>query len=147
MPIVTVGHSNKSLINLFDILKANGVTNLVDVRSKPVSRFGFNKAVLDAKLPPNGIRYHWRGESLGGFNPDFAKMADALDRLAEWHKDKVVALMCSEGQPCDCHRHHWLSQYLFKKHQLNPVHLLHTGEEVLASTVQFNEVDGLTKLL
>jgi uncharacterized protein (DUF488 family) len=87
---------------LIQILKAHGITTLVDVRSKPSSRIkGFSKKQLDAIALENDIIYWWAGKSLGGFS----EISEAAIRsLAEWQKDKAVCLMCMEADPERCHR-------------------------------------------
>ncbi len=55
----TIGHSRRSLTELVALLHEAGVTELIDVRRIPRSRFNphFNGSALIAALPAHGIRY------------------------------------------------------------------------------------------
>lgn len=110
MPIIGVGHSNKKLPEFVNLLSRAGVTDLVDVRSRPYSRFNpwFNKASLAAELPVNGIIYYWWGNHLGGLdgNTEYRKYIRELEVIA---RDALVAIMCSEGSPDKCHRRYMLT--------------------------------------
>lgn len=57
--IFTIGHSTRGIEELIDLLRANGVGMLVDVRRFPGSRRHpqFNRESLEASLPAAGIRY------------------------------------------------------------------------------------------
>lgn len=58
--VFTIGHSTRSLAELVSMLRANGVTDLIDVRSYPSSRVHpqWNQLELEESLPPD-VRYHW----------------------------------------------------------------------------------------
>src|SRR5947209_16557459 len=65
--IRTIGHSNRPLDEFVDLLQANGVTLLIDVRKMPRSRANpqFNIDTLPNELARAGIKYrHLPG--LGG---------------------------------------------------------------------------------
>ncbi|MBN2549602.1 MAG: DUF488 domain-containing protein [Anaerolineales bacterium] len=139
--IFTIGHSNHSLQKLAQLLKENGIAALVDVRSAPYSRHfpWFNKEHLEFELPRLGIEYIYAGKALGG-RPDDPSLykkremptegADYLhevdypavmkrsyfikgvERMLETAVQKTTALMCSEEDPADCHRHHLITRYL-----------------------------------
>ena len=153
MTLFSIGHSNSKPEDVLRLLNDNGVKIVVDTRSKPYSRFnyGFNKERFDLKCDEAGIAYRWRGETLGGMMTPGMTTALALDKMAAAIKEgtvKTTALMCSEGQPCDCHRHHWLSQYLLKKHEIDVVHLSLRKPISKASEVKFNPLpEGLTPFL
>ena len=68
MSVYTIGHSNHSWDTFKELLTANGIELLVDVRSRPVSRFApfSNKRVFPALLETVGIEYHFMGDSIGG---------------------------------------------------------------------------------
>jgi uncharacterized protein (DUF488 family) len=68
MMLKTVGHSNRSLSELIDLLKASGVSYVVDIRSTPHSaRFPhFNRPQLEKSLRDTGIDYLYLGDLLGG---------------------------------------------------------------------------------
>lgn len=68
MMLKTVGHSNRSLSELIDLLKTSDVSYVVDIRSTPHStRFPhFNRLPLEANLRDAGIDYLYLGDLLGG---------------------------------------------------------------------------------
>ena len=125
--ILTIGHSTRSLDDVIEMLRAHGVTLLVDVRRFPGSRRQpqFNKETLAAALSDAGISYE-HAVDLGGRrapvegspneglrNPQFRGYADhmatpefarALGRLLEQERDDTVAVMCAEAVPWRCHR-------------------------------------------
>ncbi len=96
---------------------------VVDVRSYPYSRVApqFNREELGPTLRDSGMRYLFLGDALGGRpgQPDhyderghalYDRMAgtplfqDAVARLASGCHEHRIALLCSEGQPYECHR-------------------------------------------
>ncbi|NJD64686.1 MAG: DUF488 domain-containing protein [Chloroflexi bacterium] len=66
-PLYTVGHSNHTADDLLDLLRRNGISVVVDVRSSPFSRYcpQFNREQL-ARHCAGKLRYVWMGDSLGG---------------------------------------------------------------------------------
>lgn len=68
MILKTVGHSNRSLSELIDLLKTSSVSYVVDIRSTPHStRFPhFNRLQLENSLRGTGIDYLYLGNLLGG---------------------------------------------------------------------------------
>lgn len=68
MNLFTIGHSRHPFDKFVGLLQASGVKTLVDVRSKPFSRFSpqFNRGYLERELPKHGIDYAFLGEALGG---------------------------------------------------------------------------------
>ena len=123
MNIYTIGHSNHSWETFVELLRENGIEVVVDVRSKPVSRFApfSNKRVFPNLLETIGIEYYFMGDSLGGRpdnqtlyaedgKPDYHKMAgtelfkDGVSQLLRMMEDSVTAMMCSEEDPTKCHR-------------------------------------------
>lgn len=125
--LYTVGHSNRSLRELIDLLAAAGVQSLVDVRRVPRSgrHPQFNEEVLREGLGGAGIVYHWAGRQLGGrreSRPDSPHRAleeafrgyaeymetDAFQRaaaqLASLALRTRVAVLCAEREPDHCHR-------------------------------------------
>lgn len=124
----TIGHSTRSLAELVSMLRANRVTDLVDVRSYPSSRVHpqWNQLELEESLPPD-IRYHWirdlggrrhtpAGTSTlnGGWQVKaFRDYADymasdsfkrGLRELRSITDGGRPAIMCSEAVPWRCHR-------------------------------------------
>ncbi len=123
--LYTVGHSNRPVAELIEMLRAAGVKRLVDVRAIPRSRRWpqYNGPVLAGSLTADGIDYAWRGDALGGFRkprPDsphvaldgaFRGFADhmaapafaaAIEELLTGNG--LTAIMCAEKLPAECHR-------------------------------------------
>jgi uncharacterized protein (DUF488 family) len=119
----TVGHSNHDLEALAALVQRHQVAYLVDIRSHPYSRFAphFNREALQAAMQARGIGYVFLGLALGGRpqredNLDaeghalYGKMAEepafqrAIDRLLHSASEHRMALLCSCGQPRECHR-------------------------------------------
>jgi len=119
----TVGHSNHDLEAFAALLRSHHIAYLVDVRSYPYSRFAshFNREELRATIESRGIRYVFLGLALGGrpqlddqFDDEghalYGKMSqepaftEAIDRLLRGASEHRLALLCSCGQPRDCHR-------------------------------------------
>jgi len=119
----TVGHSNHSLEVFINLLKSHKIDVLVDVRSKPSSRFSpqFNKEGLEKAVKASGIKYLFMGKELGG-RPQGSEFYDnygfvlysriaetplfleGIDRLIKGIRTYRVAVMCSEENPANCHR-------------------------------------------
>ena len=129
--VFTIGHSNHPLEKFLELLKAHEIAVLVDVRSIPSSRYTphFNRAELEKALSAAGVRYVYAGGELGGMpneeefydrlgHVDYAKMAQSdrfrsgIARLKASARTGRTALMCSEEDPRNCHRHLLLSRVL-----------------------------------
>ena len=123
-PVIwTIGHSNHTFEHFAGLLEHERIDVVVDVRSYPYSRVApqFNREELDVALRAVGTRYLFLGEELGG-RPSREEHYDEhgrarYDRMAEETRFQVavrrllvgcrehrVALLCSEGQPSECHR-------------------------------------------
>jgi uncharacterized protein (DUF488 family) len=144
-PIYTIGHSNHTLARFLELIRAAGVTAVADVRSKPVSRWvpHFNRQQLQPALEEQGFKYLYLGRELGGFpddpslqmrgKPDYAAIArtpafaQGLDRVIEAGTNDVVALLCVERDPIDCHRFRLVGQALAARH-VGVAHILPSGE-------------------
>src|SRR5207237_7948424 len=71
MPVLTVGHSTHPIDEFIELLRAHGVTRVVDVRTVPRSARNpqFNKTSLPRSLKKAGIGYvHMPG--LGGLRSE-----------------------------------------------------------------------------
>ncbi len=125
--VFTIGHSTRTLAAFVDLLRAHGVTRLVDVRSIPRSRHNpqYNQETLPGSLQAAGIAYthlpglgglrHARRDSPneGWENASFRGFADymqtpqfeeALDQLLAMAHGERIAVMCAEAVPWRCHR-------------------------------------------
>lgn len=122
-PLYTVGYGNRTVPELIDLLQANSIDSLIDVRSAPYSKFkpDFSRESLESSLSAAGIRYVFAGKELGGRPDDpecytdgkvdydkvrtTAFYASGIDRLRRAHANGTrMALMCSELRPEECHR-------------------------------------------
>jgi uncharacterized protein (DUF488 family) len=130
--IHTVGHSDHTMAAFVDLLRCHGITLVVDVRSQPYSRWApqFNRETLARDLQDVGIAYRFMGDALGGRpadptlydlgqeRPDYQRVERApayqagIDRLLDLARTEEVAVMCSEGDHCRCHRHLLITQTL-----------------------------------
>lgn len=124
--IYTIGHGNKTMDELMKELNTYGIRYLIDVRSKPFSKYypHFNKEALMYYFQLHKeIKYDWRGDKIGGLPPaewncytvdgkiDYDKMAlypvfiSGIEQIVKANDLKLkVALMCSESDPQMCHR-------------------------------------------
>ncbi|HEY1808541.1 MAG TPA: DUF488 domain-containing protein, partial [Acidobacteriaceae bacterium] len=126
-PILTVGHSTRTIEEFMALLGAHKVKQLVDVRTIPRSRHNpqFNSDQLAQSLAGAGVRYlhmselgglrharrdsvntAWRNLSFRGYadymqTPEFEEALNELMRLAQKRR---TAIMCAEAVPWRCHR-------------------------------------------
>ena len=124
MDIYTIGHSNHTWVTFSALLEQHGIQILVDVRSRPYSRWAAfaNRTRLPELLASEKIDYVFMGDALGGKPaeralygaddlPDYALIAESesyrqgLKLLIALAKDSTAAIMCSEEDPSKCHRH------------------------------------------
>ena len=122
-PLYTIGHSNHTWESFSPLLLDNEIELLVDVRSNPVSRFApfANHRTLPDLLESVDIDYEFMGGPLGGKpadklmydskgKPDYHKMRsldefqEAIEQLATMATQQRTVVLCSEGDPTQCHR-------------------------------------------
>jgi len=123
----TIGHSTRPVEELVELLRGEGVTQLVDVRRFPGSRRQpqLGREALAAALPAAGITYvhepglggrrpvagdsrntFWRDAGFRGY-ADYmatAEFAEALEHLESAAAAAPTAIMCAEAVPWRCHR-------------------------------------------
>ncbi len=123
LTIWTLGHSNHSFDDFVCLLANEEIEFVADVRSFPYSRFAphFNRDHLEVGLRERGVRYVFFGEELGGrpsrddhYDAEghalYGAMSQApsfvaaVDRLVVGSARHRIALVCSEGDPQNCHR-------------------------------------------
>jgi len=127
MTLFTIGHSTRALDEFVQLLQANNVDLVADVRTAPGSRRmpHFARAALADELPLRGIEYvhlpelgglrkpksdsintGWRNVSFRGY-ADYMQ-TDAftvgLDHLLALAAGHALAIMCAEAVPWRCHR-------------------------------------------
>lgn len=130
-PFFTIGHSTRPLDSLVALLRANGITRVVDVRTVPRSRTNpqYNRDTLPGALQAAGVAYEHiaalgglRGRSadvdpeVNGFweNQSFHNYADyamaspefraGLEHLRALGRSQRCAIMCAEAVWWRCHR-------------------------------------------
>mgnify|MGYP002720065295 FL=1 len=138
MQLYTIGYSKKTAEEFFDILRDNGVTQVVDIRRHNTNQLaGFTKQsdlpwFLDtiagigyshelALAPSEDLMRAYRKEGLP-FD-EFAKKLRA--EFAEREMPKLIdgsALLCSEPDPAVCHRS-VAADYLAEHGDFEVVHL------------------------
>jgi len=121
--IFSIGHGNKSIEKFIQELKSFDVKYLIDIRSKPYSKFNphFNKEMLKCYIERENIVYIFMGDSLGGLpaetscytsgKVDYDKLKIKDFFVTSLLKLKIAndkglnsTIMCSEGSPTECHR-------------------------------------------
>ena len=127
LTIFTIGHSTHPIDHFIELLQANAVAQLIDIRTIPKSRRNpqFNSDALAESLRAAHIRYvhrkdlgglrharrdsvntGWRNDSFRGY-ADYMQtdeFAAALARAIDLAKERPTALMCAEAVPWRCHR-------------------------------------------
>lgn len=108
--IWTIGHSNKSVEILLEKLRMYEIDRLIDVRSRPYSRWcpWFNKNQLEVSLAEADINYDWRGDQLGGLLEN-VNYEEAIQWVYERAECENIVLMCSEADYHNCHRYSMLT--------------------------------------
>lgn len=143
--IFTIGHSNLDISDFINLLLANKIELVVDVRSAPYSKLypHFNRNPLAASLIKNSIKYIFLGDSVGGRSnnlKDFSKGRVEYKKIAEKKeyissintiiqnssKYKIV-LMCSEKEPLECHRTLLISRSI-ETHTVKILHIHRDGQ-------------------
>jgi uncharacterized protein (DUF488 family) len=127
--LLTIGHSNHSIERFLEMLKSFNVTAVADMRSVPYSSAQpqFNREALAAVLGRSGITYVFMGDELGlgAFDihcyvdgkVDFTRVAESqiflkgVRRIQDGLEKYRLAMMCSEGDPLQCHRSVLLARY------------------------------------
>ena len=126
-PLFTVGHSTRSLDELVELLRAAGVTQVVDVRRFPGSRrhpqfgaerlaeglaaagiaYGHEPSLGGRRQPlPESVNTAWRNDQFRGYadhmaSAEFAAGLAALQRAAA---ERPTAVLCAEAYWRQCHR-------------------------------------------
>jgi uncharacterized protein (DUF488 family) len=140
--VYTIGHSNHPAATMLDLLDQHKIQILVDVRSTPYSRHNpqYNRETIKGTVEAHGLEYRYAADYLGGRpkDPTLLRTEDdpanddnwgypdvnygavmrsehyqrGIARLLDLAAESRVAVMCSEGNPLDCHRHHLIARSL-----------------------------------
>lgn len=143
--LISVGHSNHDWPAFVSLLRRAGVAVLADVRSSPYSgRYPhFNRELLVSALGDEGIPYVFLGDLLGGrprqpslydddgrVNYERVRRTEAfqrgLEQLARAGNGNLLAFLCSEEDPLQCHRGLMIAPALSEL-GLPPLHLRKDG--------------------
>jgi uncharacterized protein (DUF488 family) len=122
--VYSIGYSGFLLKEFINIIKANKIAVIVDVRSYPYSqRFpDYNKDTLEKNLDSNGIYYRNYAKEFGARQEDrkyytkegyldfelfsmskpFLEGFEKLIKIME--QNYTISLMCAEKDPINCHR-------------------------------------------
>ncbi len=153
-PIYTIGYGARDMEAFIAALTAHGIEFLIDVRSKPYSRYkpDFSQRPLEAHLQAHGIRYVFMGDTLGGrpTDPscydadgrvDYAAVAqqpfyhEGIARLQKASSQGLaVTIMCSEGKPESCHRSHLIARTLTDQN-IKVIHIDETDRAISQEAV------------
>ncbi len=173
MKLMTLGHSNHSIERFLELLDSTGAMVLVDVRTAPASRFNpqFNRSSLEHFLANRGVPYYFAGQYLGGRpsdptcykkrtlpppGADFLHEVDypevmrrewfvkGVHRLLEIADEQTAAIMCSEEDPAQCHRHHLIAKYILQEHPEVTIHHVRGDGQTLNAASLHVTVDQLT---
>jgi uncharacterized protein (DUF488 family) len=129
-PIITVGHSTRSIPEFAELLRFGQVSLVVDVRTVPRSRRNpqYNEDVLGPELGeyqvgytriaalgglrgrspdvPKAVNAVWKNDSFHNY-ADYAlsdQFGEALGELMELSSTRTCAIMCAEAVWWRCHR-------------------------------------------
>ena len=122
--VYTLGYEQLSVDGFLSQLIEAGITQVVDVRSNPISRqYGFHKSSLQRLCGGISIKYvhipelgipsiersaitneHARSELIGAYSKSLAQRADALKTASQLVLGQPSVLMCVEANPRRCHR-------------------------------------------
>jgi len=163
--VFTIGYGNHSRAEVLQQLSRVEVSYLVDVRSAPYSRHqpDFSREPLELFLRDNGVRYVFMGDLLGGRPKDDECYTDGkVDYTKTRAKDFFVrgiarlksayeqgfniCLLCSEGQPSQCHRAKLVGTALADE-GIDVLHLLPDGSRRTQAEVIAELTNGQGSLL
>jgi len=156
--IFTIGHSNLDIVSFIELLQANSIQVVVDVRSAPYSRYvpHFNKNGIEAAVNEAGMKYIFMGDAIGGKPSDpgflakdgrvlYEKLSatgnfqQGLDRLTKGLADGwSIVLVCAEEDPLKCHRHHLIARELELKRSIPVWHIRSDGRIIRAKEMLGN---------
>ncbi|MDR1370178.1 MAG: DUF488 domain-containing protein [Dysgonamonadaceae bacterium] len=160
--VYSIGYGNKTMEEFLSELHSYGVRFLVDIRSKPYSKFNqhFSQQPLKMIIEREHIKYVYMGQELGGLpvhdsscfthdgKVDYDKLKEkdffkrGLQRLINANSQGIkVCIMCSESDPKICHRSKLIGVELQKIAGIELQHIV--GVSKLLTQTQV--ISGLTK--
>lgn len=158
--IFSIGHGSKDIKELILELQSFNIEFLVDIRSKPYSKFytQFNQGFLRYSVEEYHIKYGYMGNLLGGLplddtcytdgKVDYSKLKtkdffiEGLKRLQHANnKEFNVCILCSESNPQECHRSKLIGIEL-QKIGIELRHIIGVEEEKTQNQVIFELTNG-----
>lgn len=158
--VFSIGYGSQTQSEVLDQLARTSITFVIDVRSSPFSRFqpDFSQEPLSRALQDRKIKYVFMGDLLGGRpedagcytegRVDYAKTRSkdffkrGVDRLRAAHsKGLQICMLCSEGQPSQCHRSKLIGEAL-AEHGIDVTHILPDGRTKSQAEVIAQLTDG-----
>ncbi len=163
LTVLTIGHSTRTVEEFVELLKAYGVTLIVDVRTVPRSRHNpqFNKENLPNTLKPYGVKYihmpdigglrhpkkdsvnlAWKNSSFRGY-ADYMQtkeFTENLLKLIALARENCLAIMCAEALPWRCHRN-LISDALVVRH-IKVEHILSKTSTINHQLSEIAHVEG-----
>lgn len=131
--IYTIGYSTFEINSFVKILKENNINSLIDVRSKPYSKYKpeYNKENLRLKLEKHNIIYRNYDKEFGAIQENEKYFTEGILDFNKYYKseafkngyDKILlgilqgyrfAFMCAERDPSTCHRNIMVARYFYK---------------------------------
>ena len=110
--IYTIGTAQRTIDEFINVLNANFIEAVLDVRSYPSSRLEhFRQINLKQILCKNTIEYFYLGKELGGFRKEGYKQymhsrefKQGILSAQNIASKKLSVLLCAERSPAACHR-------------------------------------------
>lgn len=162
--LYSIGHGNKTMEELIAELQKFSIRYLIDVRSKPYSKYypQFNKEQMMLFFSNQSIVYNWWGEIIGGLPPfswnchtsegkvDYTKMSHnptfigGIERLVDANnKHYKTAIMCSESDPHLCHRSKLIGRMLSDR----DIELQHIVRNKIGDIIAIPQSDIFTDII
>jgi uncharacterized protein (DUF488 family) len=161
--VLTIGHSTRTIEEFIQLLKANEINLVIDVRKVPRSRHNpqFNKETLPGSLKQFHIRYihlpeigglrHPKhlSENLGLRNTSFRGYADYMQtqdftdnllKIVALARENRLVLMCAEALPWRCHRS-LISDVLVARH-IKVEHIITKTSTIKHKINEFALIEG-----
>ena len=146
--IFTIGYSGFRVDEFIDALIYHRVSTVIDVRSIPFSRYNpeYNAPVISRTLDALKISYRNFHKEFGARQQDrsfypkgymdfeeFAKSEQFQEGVSKildaMNNDSVIALMCAEKDPINCHRAILVARVFYQK-GINVIHIMPYGESI-----------------
>jgi len=143
--LYSIGYGNRNIEEFLLVLKKYKIEYLIDIRSKPFSKYHpqFNQEDLKKTLANDNIKYIYMGEQLGGIpkdkscydsesKVDYEKLKlkdyfiEGINRLKDAYRKHInLVIMCSESNPSMCHRSKLIGRILNEEN----VKVIHIDEK------------------